>query len=489
LKTPKAHWINWLIAVGLFVYFLGRFVNILADYDLWGYLAFGRLFWENGFPYRDLFSYVPTKVTWVYHEWLTGVIFFPIYENLGAAGLQLLRYAMIMSTIAIMAIVAVRRGANSLSTAIILFLAVNGLTYGYAPVRAQIFTYFFFALFIYILECYRQERNPRILWLLPAAQIVWCNTHGGFVAGLGLIGLYAIGEGIARRQYLPYLKALLLSLPATLINPYGIDYWTYIVQAVAMPRPDITEWMSLYTAVTTGRFRDESFLFIALVLITIFLIVRSRKKNLTDILVLAATAYLAFKSIRHIILFFLAFGTYVPVMLSEYTDAFGKDPKIIPILKRIVRPAAILSCAVLVLLASLSLRHFIYSPSLDLKTPPYSYPVQALAWIGSHSWQGNILPNFEWGEFVMWRCYPKCRVSMDGRLETVYEDSLQKEYFDFLHGRTGWQIFLQKYPHDMILIKRGSRTDSLMRDQQDWRLAYEDGLSVIFLRNQERTSR
>ena len=38
-----------------------------ADPDLWGYLAFGRLFWGQGqFPYLDVFAYVPTLKPWVY---------------------------------------------------------------------------------------------------------------------------------------------------------------------------------------------------------------------------------------------------------------------------------------------------------------------------------------------------------------------------------------------------------------------------------------
>ena len=32
-----------------------------ADLDLWGYMAFGRLFWETGgFPHHDTSAYVPT---------------------------------------------------------------------------------------------------------------------------------------------------------------------------------------------------------------------------------------------------------------------------------------------------------------------------------------------------------------------------------------------------------------------------------------------
>jgi len=476
-----------LTIAGFLAYFLGRFVNIFADYDLWGYLAFGRLFWENGFPYHDVFSYVPTKATWIYHEWLIGVIFFPIYEKFGAVGLQLLRYAIMMATLAFIVSTALRRNGNKLAVGIALFLAGNGLTYGYAPVRAQVFTYLFFTLFIYVLERYKKENKPYLLWCLPLIEIVWCNIHGGFVAGIGLIGLYALGEGLARRPFIPYLKITLVTILATLVNPYGFSYWIFIIRAITLPRSDITEWMSVPKAIASGNYRDETILFAAILLITVFLMVRSKKKNLTDIVVLAVTAFLGFTSIRHIILFFLAFGAYVPVQISEYMDSLKRDPKIEPALNKVRKPVLLLLSLVFLVLASLSCRHFIYSPRFALVTPMNFYPVRALEWIETRRWQGNVIPNFEWGEYVIWRTYPRCRVSMDGRLETVYGTELQKEYFDFLHGRAGWQVFLKKYAHDMVLIKKGSRTDSLMREQQEWRLAYEDGLSTIFLRQERKT--
>jgi len=53
-----------------------------ADPDLWGYMAFGKLFWESdAFPYKDVFAYLPTYDQWVYHEWLTVVLFFPLYQK------------------------------------------------------------------------------------------------------------------------------------------------------------------------------------------------------------------------------------------------------------------------------------------------------------------------------------------------------------------------------------------------------------------------
>jgi hypothetical protein len=74
---------------------------------------------------------------------------------------------------------------------------------------------------------------------------------------------------------------------------------------------------------------------------------------------------------------------------------------------------------------------------------------------------------------------------MDGRYETVYEDHVHREYFDFLSGRPDWKVFLQKYRHDMVLIKANTRTHSLMQNDPVWRVAYMDHESVLFMRKLE----
>ncbi len=89
-----------LLLLGLYVIFMALFSRNIADYDLWGYLSFGSVFWDEGyFPFRDVFSYTPVKPLWVYHEWLTGVSFYFIYRHAGPAGLQLLRYLVVILTI------------------------------------------------------------------------------------------------------------------------------------------------------------------------------------------------------------------------------------------------------------------------------------------------------------------------------------------------------------------------------------------------------
>jgi len=109
--------IDLLIEVGLFFSVISFLMLALskgvADPDLWGYLSFGRLFWHsNKFPYQDVFAYVPTLNPWVYHEWLTGVLFYPLYQILGGPGLQILKYCLILATMGLVYLTARRRGAH-----------------------------------------------------------------------------------------------------------------------------------------------------------------------------------------------------------------------------------------------------------------------------------------------------------------------------------------------------------------------------------------
>jgi hypothetical protein len=300
------------------------------------------------------------------------------------------------------------------------------------------------------------------------------------VAGLGLIFLYALGEGFSGRKVVPYIKIGIPATLVTLINPYGIQYWVYTLQAITMPRPEIDEWMSIIAALKY-HVQDVPilvFLFLSL-LCSVFLIFR-RERNLADLLVIAVTIYLGCKSIRHGVLFGLVFGSYLPVVLSEYWEAWRAKRIFFTLPSWVPQsiPVALLLFLYVGINPSLSLTAV---PSFALWTPSSHFPVGAINWIKENRVQGNILPHFEWGEFLIWTCYPACRVAMDGRYETVYEEQVYKEYFDFLHGRNKWDIFLRKYAHEIVLIKPNTRTHLLMLKEPSWRVAYVDQGCVLFL--------
>ncbi len=467
---------------GFYLFSVTLFSRSLADNDLWGYLSFGSLFWEDGyFPFHDVFSYTPTKPVWVYHEWLTGVFFYLIYRSAGPAGLQLLQYIIILLTICLMYLPALKKGGGPISSSMALIPAMLLISFGYVPVRAQIFTYLFFILTLYILESAKKIQKWSVLWWVLPIQILWCNLHGGFVAGLGVLFLYALGEAFSGRKSLPYIGIGIAATLTTLINPYGIQYWAYTLHAISMPRPEIDEWMSILTALKNHVQDVPVFIFLILTLICSVSLIFRRKRNLTDLLVIGVTIFLGCKSIRHIVLFGLVFGSYLPVVLSEYWQTRGAK-RIFSTLPSWVSqsmPVALLLLLYVFINPSLSLKAV---PSFALWTPSPHFPVGAIRWIKENRVQGNILPHFDWGEFLIWRCYPACRVAMDGRYETVYEEQVYKEYSDFLNGREKWHVFLQKYPHDMVLIKPNTRAHLLMLREPSWRVVYADQGCVLFLK-------
>jgi hypothetical protein len=488
LLNFKAAALLFMITVTLF--FLSR---TTADPDLWGYLAFGRLFWgQKQFPYQDVFAFVPTLKPWIYHEWLTGVLFYPLYRGLGASGLQVLKFALGLATLGAVYLTARRRGADLLPTALLWFVALGGMTPGYGPVRAQVFTYFFFAVYLYVLETARLSENRRWLWVLVPIQIVWCNLHGGFLAGLGLILLYALGEALSRRPCWTYLGCFVLAGLATLINPYGLQYWSYLVHAVMMPRPEITEWFSMFEAYQQGYLPEalvHAFFF--LIGWAVFVAWSLRWRELTPTLVFLVTIYLAVKHNRHLVFFGLAFGAYMPALLSVNFRVLQTRPGVMAWGNRLGKK---IPAVVLVLLSgAFAFRFFALEPftlkipgepKLGAKVEMY-YPTGAIDYLEQRHVSGKLLAHFNWGEYCIWRLYPQCLVAIDGRYETVYPGKVYKEYDDFMMARKGWHNFLQHYPPDLILIAPQSKVYGFLSCDPEWRQVYADTGCVLFRRQSQ----
>jgi len=470
-----------------YLFFVAIFNRSLADYDLWGYLSFGRIFWEEGFfPYRDIFSYIPTKPLWVYHEWLTGVVFFGLIKYFGPASLQLFRYVFALLTIYLIFLTAIRRGGSIFHTLVIIVPSIVLISFGYFPVRAQVFTFFFFILTLYILEYVKKTEKVTILRWLPLIQIFWCNLHGGFISGLGLIFLYALGEGFSRRNTaVYYAKWGVIATLATLLNPYGIEYWSYTIHAVLMPRPEITEWYSVVTALKSNVYVFPVALFLLMSLLILLGFLIRRKKDVTELLVIAAVIYLGSVHVRHGVLFGLVLGAYAPVFLTERAHEWNSRRHSF---NHLINLSAVVFSSLLIItyFHFFSIKQIHYIPSFKFSVTGDYYPTKAIRWMKTNNVKGNILPHFDWGEYLIWSCYPDCRVAMDGRFETVYQDNLIQEYFNFLYGRDGWNVFLKKYPHDIVLLKTGTRTNSLMMHEKDWQLVYHDHTSVLFMKKSQK---
>lgn len=423
----------WLYAALLMFGLL--FQNLSSDPDLFARVAVGRLIEKLGYlPLLDPFAYTPKNPIFIDHEWLSGVVFWFIASNFSDFGLFLFKtaFAAISLRLLVSAMLSEERGAENqgrASGAMLLMLSIVVVATVYiwaSTVRAQVFTYLFLPWLILALVRYRRYGELRWLIPFPAVMLVWCNAHGGFVVGLGLLFLYLLCLLVTdlKRAFLPGL-ILVLSALATLVNPYGVQYLDFIFKAVTKDRPFIAEWWSV------SPFSGSAFLFYILVAIFIYALVRfpDYLRQAPERVVLpAAGLYFAFKHERLQAIFIMLAAVYALYPLRVILELiWQRFPVRMP---RIARASAIL----MLISSAYCIIELIYFISLGSKfSLSYKgYPVCAVEWLkqraeqeynGAHREQGRLLVNFNAGSFALWRLYPDYLVSMDGRYEEVYPDS------------------------------------------------------------------
>ena len=303
-----------------------------------------------------------------------------------------------------------------------------------------------------------------------------------------MVFLYSLGELLSGRKSHHYFIILAVSCAATLMNSYGLKYWLYMWDAVTMPRPFISEWQSAIDSIVRQVYFWDASFFVGLVAFTIILLFFQKKKESTSILILGATAVVGFKQIRHIVFFALSFGAFAPKMISDSISALSDKHEF---LDKLLKSKKILIFLLIVIALDSSLffyLNFLSGTPFKLKVESSKessgcfYPVAAIDYMKQKGLKGNILPHFEWGEYLIWKFYPDSKVAMDGRYETVYSEQLSKSYFDFILGNDNWRSFLNAYNHEIIMIRPDSRTRQLLSKEKNWTEIYVDNDCAILVK-------
>ena len=470
------------------VYVLTYMTN-MPDFDLWARLAVGSLFFQTGHVLRhDIFSYLPTKDLWIDHEWGTGVVLYGLAKYLGEHGIFLLKALLIYSILVMVGkTLNLLKGQRSPS---LLFYAFLG--YALSPgivslLRSQMFTYLFFIVWLYGLERLRRQ-EWRMLWVFPCTMLFWANLHGGFVAGIGLVLLYAVGDLVSRKNPLPYLWVLLTILPVTLINPYGFALWRYVVEASLMPRPFIPEWhpISLSGPMQSigglqVHFLTGYFLLVGMTMAAVFRsYVRKEKVDWTRVVVVAALFLLSVRHQRHVVFFVLAAATllYDPIvgLLDPLRGMLGKA---LPEKSAKIRIA--LRFGLGYLLPAIVLADIIPRLSHGMIIDYRRFPVGALEFVKQNGLAGNLATAFDWGSYASWKLHPQCKVMLDGRYEEVFANEISEFAMRFAVGQGNWWEVLDRFPTDIVVLPKTFYTQADLSRLPGWKPVYQDFVSVVLL--------
>ena len=397
---------------------LDRFHN--GDFYL--SLVSGRLVAQHGFVDQYPFATIAKGGTWLNQQWLSELAFFRISQVLGTTGLTVL-YAVLITTPLALLLWLCRRKGWAMLIAVTAFY-FPGLLAVIHP-RAAGFTVVIFSLLVALLAVVWQarsasapERGPR--WWVAVAIVVlfalWANLHGGFIAGLLLLGLATIGFAIDHWRGIPGtlplsriaalgLLAVLAAVTVTISTPLGAAIWSYLLsfqnQAISMAS---TEWQSAF---------GDPLAIVYLGLATIFaawMWVRSpRPRRATTLLVTAGFLVFAGYSIRNIVFV----GPVLALQVAWTAPNRSPGPMRMPV----AIAGSVAAAATLVWAA-------ILGPARD--DPTLGFPVADYA-IAHPPKHGRIVTYAGVGSYINWRS-PETRVVLNGWLEHFTPQELRDNY-------------------------------------------------------------
>jgi hypothetical protein len=458
-----------ILILSIFVY---CFSIHAIDPDLWGHLRYGQdIIMTHSVPRFDYFSYSSYGATWINHEWLSEVILYLIFKVSKGTGLILFKYFMGFTIMSLIYISNKKYTKSIYLRLTFIALALTIITSGFA-IRPQIFTYVFFTCLIFLLDNYENTSDTKWLYALPFILFFWVNLHGGFIAGVGLLGAYVLYKYFKREVTKPFIFIVAVSFIVTLANPYGIRIWEFVINAVLKQRPYITEWSRI-------KFSLEYFNYFALFIITCIGVIFSKhKRSLFETFVIIVAFYFSFQHNRHIVLFAIVASIYVPKYIESL---IGK--KILnfesKFSNKFISSVLVYLSVLFFLLSILRGRNF-----FQIEIPEDRYPMNAVNFLQQNKIFGNILSSFNWAQMCIWEFYPKSKVFFDGRFETVYSDELIREYPRAMLCQKDYKSFLKEFPEtDIIFIDSYLPLASALSKDNEWVNIYSSKIAKIFLHN------
>lgn len=448
-----------LVLIALFCLFLAC-LSTNYDYDLFARLIVGERFIESGIlPFKDFLSYTPTH-PWYDHEWGSGVVFYLVLKYFGSFGILLLQ-AVLMFTTALF-VTKTQRLQKHAYPLLLGFITVFLALYFYlnpSLIRCQLFSFTFFAMFLYFLEKER-HKGTKLIWLIPPLTIVWNNLHGGVVSGLGLVFLYTVGAIVERKPFKKYLSVLLASLPLLIINPYGYKYLNFLFSATTMHRKYITEWWSILSAM-----HYIHFLLPALFILISFVVGLDKKVfNKTKTLVVGTAMCMGF---WHVKLLSLAL-----ISATSLVNVFKILPKkLIRIFEKTLPPVIIVFTCLIPL----------FSPTVP-RGDFTKFPLKEVEFLKLNNIKGNIVTPFAFGSYVSYKLYPDNLIYMDGRYEEVYNDKEFLTLRDYELAEHNWRDIINNYPTEILMPLKATDIYRVLKQDPDWNEIYTGNLCGIFVK-------
>lgn len=451
----------------------------LLDPDLWWHLQTGQeIFLKRSIPYVDIFSFTKAGSEWVTHEWLSEVLIYLIYRAGGWGALVAIFSGLVTSAL----VITYRRCEGKPYVAAIAILLAAASASPLVGIRPQMITLLLASIFLALLSAYAKDGNLRKLWWMVPMMLLWANLHAGFALGLALIVLYMISlvldRSFDRSKKLGWI--LVGCVAAVPINPNGFRLFTYPIETLLSPSMAayIEEWAS-------PDFHQLMFLPFAVMLLLVLaaLALSNKQATLGEVFLLSVTSLGALRSTRHIPIFCLVAAPILARHLWQIIADRGWAKRF-NTLDSSPTPAEMAVSLLLIVaplfMAAFPIWHFIKNQKTY---EARKYPVAATDFLSARRLPGPIYNKYGWGGYLIRRLHPEYQVYIDGRAD-VYGDSFMAETLNAYDGLPGWREPLDRRAIRTVLIAPDAPLASLLRNDREWEVSYEDQQAVIFIRSE-----
>lgn len=488
-----------LFVVFSFVFQFG--LHFYFTFDIFHHIKTGEIILQNKtIPHKDIFSFGETKY-WVNHQWLTQIVFYLIYSKFNWTGLLIFKAFLTIITFAILFKMLMEICKNLFLSSAIIIISLLAMSY-WIYLRAQIFTYLFLVILFYLIYQFHYKQKNYILFTFPFLMWLWINFHGGFLIGYIFLFIYIIGEIIKNlfpklpynlsfnplsKKKISYLIIIIfISFLLGFLNPN--HYHAYIFPFSAFVFKDIyqvtVEWSPPNLLLPVNHSYD--FMLLLVILVTIFSL---KKIELTMLIWILSCIYLSLSSWRHIPIFAFATSPFlannIPEIFNSFKNKYKNSKAFLFFNKnfyKIIAPI-VLCFLFLSIYNDVLIYKAFKSKKLWQAKLSYHLPLKAIEFLKNNYIPGRMFTNIAIGSYCIFELYPKHKVSIDSRFDTVYTYEYIKEHIKALEGEINSEKFLKKYNINFILVPRATLLVGKLGKNPNWKIIYLDDKDMIFIRN------
>jgi hypothetical protein len=447
-----------------------------VDPDVWWHIKVGQdILRSHQWPTSDTYSFTASGAPWIAYEWLGEV--------------ALARVVRLGGNVALLALLTLTAAAAILGLYYYGALRSGNCKAGFVPpalmwslvllsfnLRPQMFAYLFLLWVLIALEWFRRDVSWP-LWTLPVVFLLWVNTHGTFVVGIGVLLLYLLAglkgfrlgnleaNAWSAKQRIQLELVLLLSLAVLPLTPYGTQLAAYPFDLMfnqPLVQSSIIEWQQLPFNEQFGKF----FLGVIIAALALQILFRFTWR-LEEALLAMGGAAMACLHARMLLLFVPFFAPIFATMIARLLPPYQR-----------AKDQYLLNAALMCCVAAAMIYHLPSRSDLQKKVEK-DFPVQAVAFLDQHNVPGPMLNDYYFGGYLIGTGH---RVFIDGRADIYERSGVLGDIIALTQMRTGPLGFLDRQGIASCLIQPDEPLAVVLAASSKWKRVYRDNTAAIFVR-------